>query len=74
MHVLACRTIIEGLISLNILKGDVTDLMVKGIHRVFMCHYLGHQLGLDVHDVGNKYMGRTHAVKENMILTVEPGI
>jgi hypothetical protein len=38
MHVLACRTIIEGLVGLGILKGDTTDLMVNGLHRVFMCH------------------------------------
>lgn len=38
MHVLACRTIIEGLRDLGILKGDVTELMVLGVHRVFMCH------------------------------------
>lgn len=63
------------MVNLGILNGEVEDLFRAGVHRVFMCHYLGHQLGLDVHDVGMGYLrGKGMVVKENMVLTVEPGI
>lgn len=74
MHNVACKTILEHLIKRDILKGEVEDLFTKGIHRVFMCHYLGHQLGLDVHDVGYNHLGGKLNIRENMVITVEPGI
>jgi len=49
---MACRTILEHLVKMDILRGDVDVLFEKQIHCVFMAHYLGHHLGLDVHDVG----------------------
>ncbi|OXA74954.1 Xaa-Pro aminopeptidase [Flavobacterium aquidurense] len=57
------EVIAAGLIKLGIIK-DPKDV------RIYYPHGCSHFLGLDVHDKGN-YMG---TLKENMILTVEPGI
>lgn len=51
MHTLACRTIIEGLNALGIMKGNVDEALNAGAHYLFMPHGLGHQMGLDVHDM-----------------------
>ena len=45
--------------------------------KQFYKHYIGHYLGLDVHDVSFKpwAKGGTHIpLKANMVITVEPGI
>jgi Xaa-Pro aminopeptidase len=57
------EVIAAGLIKLGIIT-DPKDV------RIYYPHGCSHFLGLDVHDKGN-YMG---TLKENMILTVEPGI
>lgn len=57
------EVIAAGLIKLGIIT-DPADV------KIYYPHGCSHFLGLDVHDKGN-YMG---TLKENMILTVEPGI
>jgi len=57
------EVIASGLIKLGIIT-DPKDA------RIYYPHGCSHFLGLDVHDKGN-YMGN---LKENMVLTVEPGI
>lgn len=57
------EVIAAGLIKLGIIT-DSADV------KIYYPHGCSHFLGLDVHDKGN-YMG---TLKENMILTVEPGI
>jgi len=38
-------------------------------------HKTSHWLGMDVHDVGNYYVGgKARELEEGMVLTVEPGI
>lgn len=59
----ASEVVAAGLIKLGIIT-DPKDA------RIYYPHGCSHFLGLDVHDKGN-YMG---TLKENMILTVEPGI
>ena len=52
MHLLAERVILEGLVSLGCLTGDVDEMLAKRIGFIFMPHGLGHLIGLDTHDVG----------------------
>jgi len=59
----AARAVIyQGLLDLGII-----DTLQKG--RTYFPHGTSHHIGLDVHDLNNR-----GSFKENMILTVEPGI
>jgi Xaa-Pro aminopeptidase len=51
VHLSACKTIVEGLINLGIMKGDAQEAVNAGAHALFMPHGLGHMIGLDVHDM-----------------------
>lgn len=51
LHLRACRVLAEGLVQLGLLNGSPDGLVESGAHAVFFPHGLGHQLGLDVHDL-----------------------
>ncbi len=55
------RVINEGLVELGIIK--------RGQRHRYFPHGTSHYLGLDAHDRGNY-----GPLKENMVITVEPGI
>jgi len=75
VHAASVRTIVEGLVDLKLLSGDVDDLIAKEGYRRFYMHKTGHWLGLDVHDVGNYGANGNHRPLEpGMVFTVEPGI
>lgn len=60
MHNAASRIIAEGLIDLGIMRGNANDIVAVGAQALFMPHGLGHQMGLDVHDmenIGERYVG-----------------
>jgi Xaa-Pro aminopeptidase len=52
-HLAAARTIAAGLKGLGIMRGDVDEAVAAGAHACFFPHGLGHQMGLDVHDMEN---------------------
>ncbi len=68
------RIMVTGLVNLEILKGDVDQLMADNAHRPFFMHGLSHWLGLDVHDVGYYGPDRSRVLEPGMVLTVEPGL
>jgi Xaa-Pro aminopeptidase len=51
VHLVAARTLIDGLVQLGILRGEVDSLLSDGAHALFFPHGIGHLLGLDVHDM-----------------------
>jgi len=60
IHFQACRIIIEGLKSLGLMKGNTEDALKLGAHAMFFPCGLGHQMGLDAHDMedlGEVYVG-----------------
>jgi Xaa-Pro aminopeptidase len=60
LHIGAAKTIASGLKDLEILMGNVDDIVEAGAHALFFPHGLGHMLGLDVHDMenlGENYVG-----------------
>ena len=68
------RIMVNGLVNLGILKGDVEELIADNTHRAFFMHGLSHWLGLDVHDVGGYGPDRSRTLEAGMVLTVEPGL
>lgn len=68
------RIMVTGLVNLEILKGDVEQLIAENAHRAFFMHGLSHWLGLDVHDVGFYGPDRSRVLEPGMVLTVEPGL
>ncbi len=60
IHIEAVKVIVEGLKGLGLMRGDTDEIVEAGAHALFMPHGLGHQMGLDVHDmedIGEKYVG-----------------
>ena len=53
IHLLACRTLAEGLKGLGLMKGDLDDAVAHGAHAMFFQCGLGHMMGMDVHDMEN---------------------
>ncbi len=53
VHFAAARSIATGLKGLGLMKGDVAEAVAAGAHTLFFPHGLGHQMGLDVHDMEN---------------------
>ncbi|MEQ8579030.1 MAG: aminopeptidase P family protein [Balneola sp.] len=87
LHLLAARTMMEGLKDMGIVKGSIDDMMEENIFALFFPHGLGHFLGLDTHDVGGypkgvdrierpgiKFLRARRELLPGMVVTIEPGI
>tara|TARA_B100000900_G_scaffold109527_1_gene91387 strand:+ start:309 stop:1637 length:1329 start_codon:yes stop_codon:yes gene_type:complete len=75
VHDTALRVLVEGLVDLGLLLGEVDGLIEQGAYRHLYMHRTGHWLGLDVHDVGAYRLGEQPAtLQPGMVLTVEPGL
>ena len=87
LHLLAARTMMEGLKDMGVVKGNVDDMMAENIFALFFPHGLGHFLGLDTHDVGGypkgvdrierpgiKFLRARRELLPGMVVTIEPGI
>lgn len=68
IHLLACKTLAEGLKDLSLMKGNIDDAVAAGAHALFFQCGLGHMMGLDVHDMeglGEEYVGYTDTLKKS---------
>jgi len=87
MHRLSEVIVVEGLLEIGLLKGEIKDLVKNNVSTLFYPHGLGHFIGMVVHDVGGytdefpssdepglKWLRTTRTLKEGMVITVEPGI
>lgn len=74
-HDVAVRVLVEGLLGLGLLQGDIEEIIKEEKFKPFYMHRTGHWLGLDVHDVGVYQHGETpHNLEPGQVLTVEPGL
>jgi len=51
IHLQTARLMADGLKGLGLMKGDTAEARGRGRPRLFFPHGLGHNLGLDVHDM-----------------------
>lgn len=74
IHKQVCETLIDGLLTMELLNGDNAELFKTAGHRRFYPHNTSHWLGMDVHDVG-LYLknGEPRALEPGMVFTIEPG-
>lgn len=75
-HDMAVCVIVQGLLDLGLLKGNLEEIIKEEKYKPFYMHRTGHWLGLDVHDVGvYKHDEETwQSLTSGHIVTVEPGI
>lgn len=74
-HDTAVRVIVEGLMELGLLAGDIDEIVKEEKYKPFYMHRTGHWLGLDVHDIGLYQRGEEpQNFQAGNIVTVEPGI
>ncbi|MBI2791458.1 MAG: Xaa-Pro aminopeptidase [Gammaproteobacteria bacterium] len=67
--------LVQGLVDLKILQGEVKTLIEEKAYFPFYMHNSGHWLGMDVHDVGEyKMQGTWRHLKPGMVFTIEPGL
>ena len=71
----AVRSLVEGLVDLGLLGGEVDELIAEDAYRPYYMHRTSHWLGLDAHDVGTYTVGgKPRVLEPGMVFTVEPGL
>ena len=74
-HTIAVRVLVEGMVDIGLLKGDIDTLIHDESYKRYYMHRTGHWLGMDVHDVGlYSDVGASRPLMAGMVTTIEPGI
>jgi Xaa-Pro aminopeptidase len=75
IHDTAVRSLVEGLVDLGLLGGEVDELIAEDAYRPYYMHRTSHWLGLDAHDVGTYTVGgKPRVLEPGMVFTIEPGL
>ena len=75
VHEASTKVITQGLIDLKIIKGPLKTALKNKRFLPFFPHGIGHQLGLDVHDITLLSRADPSAkLQEGMVFTIEPGL
>ena len=70
-HLAVSRHILENLSQIGLVRGDVDAMVEQGVAGMFMPHGLGHNMGLDVHDMedyGENLVGYGPGQKRSSLL------
>lgn len=68
IHLQTARLMTDGLKGLGLMKGDTAEAVAAGAHALFFPHGLGHNIGLDVHDMedyGENHVGYGEKVERS---------
>ena len=71
VHCATLRFMLEQLKALDFVRGDVDEMLASGVSGLFMPHGLGHNMGMDVHDMedlGENYVGYGDERERNPLL------
>lgn len=87
LHLACAADLVDGLISLGVLRGNSHSLIEQEAHTLFFPHGLGHLVGLGVRDASGLALGRTKdprpalrtlrldlPLQPGYVVTVEPGL
>jgi Xaa-Pro aminopeptidase len=75
IHDAAVSVLVDGMLTLGLLRGSKQEVMEKGDYRRFYMHRTSHWLGMDVHDVGRYHQnGVPRPLEPGFVLTIEPGL
>ncbi len=75
IHQAAVRSLVEGLVELGLLSGEVDRIIAEESYRKYYMHMTSHWIGLDVHDVGAyRLEGEPRKLEPGMVFSVEPGL
>lgn len=75
IHAQVVEQLTRRMVELELLSGDVAELVEKHAYKPFYMHRTSHWLGLDVHDVGfYSTDGVARPLEPGMVLTIEPGL
>lgn len=75
VHDAAVRLLAQGMLDLELLEGDLDEIIATNAYKRYYMHGTSHWLGLDVHDVGSYgRAGVSRPLSPGMVLTVEPGL
>ena len=75
-HEQAVSVLVQGLVDLGLLQGEVNELIETEVYKPFYMHRTSHWLGLDVHDVGSYKHNpeQWRSLQAGHVLTIEPGL
>ncbi|MBS1961995.1 MAG: aminopeptidase P N-terminal domain-containing protein [Bdellovibrionales bacterium] len=79
IHRRASEILVEGALSLGLMKGKTDEIITSGQVKRFYPHGTGHWLGMDVHDIGLYQMSyganapEPRKLEPGMMFTIEPG-
>ncbi len=74
IHRHACEVLIDGFLSLGILKGNASEILKNTTYKKYYPHNTSHWLGMDVHDVGLYLLeNEPRPLAPGMVFTIEPG-
>jgi len=75
LHRVTLEALVEGMVSVGLLAGTVSELIETEAYRRYYMHRTSHWIGMDVHDVGAYFVGgKPRPLAPGMVLTIEPGI